>query len=157
MTAGRTDALTDERTDAQTNVRQGAPTKRSGGAGDLKSRFQAVGSRPAAASTPPPPPKAATLPPPRPPAQPTPKAADTPPDADLANGTRHVTILDPDRRDWLEDFARELDLRIRKPRRGRAVAMNDVIRAALDEVRADSELRRRLERRIREARIAAKS
>ena len=151
MTAGRTDSRPDRQTDAPTNVRQGTPTKR-GGAGDLKSRFQAVGIRPVVAATPTrTSPEEAAQPATRPAVQPT-KAVPAPADVDLANGTRHVTILDPDRRDWLEDFARELDLRIRKPRRGRAVAMNDVIRAALDEVRADSDLQGRLERRIRETR-----
>lgn len=152
MTSGRTDERPDRQTDAPTNVRQGAPTKRSGGAGDLKSRFQAVGSRPVLAATPPPPPPEASAEPATRPAVRLTKAAPARADADLANGTRHVTILDPDRRDWLEEFARELDLRIRRPRRGRAVAMNDVIRAALDELRAQPDLQGRVEHRIRKGR-----
>lgn len=62
---------------------------------------------------------------------------------------RQVTTLSPEMHDWLEALAKSLDERIPRGEDGRPVAMNDVIRELLDELRADPTGKKRMEQRIR--------
>lgn len=67
---------------------------------------------------------------------------------------RQVTTLSPETHDWLEGLAKWLDERIPRGEDGRPVAMNDVIRELLDELRVDPSGKKRMEQRIRAKRVS---
>lgn len=68
---------------------------------------------------------------------------------------RQVTTLSPETHDWLEALAERLDRSMPRGVDGRPVAMNDIIRVLLDELREDPQGEGRMERRIRAKRASA--